>query len=183
MSQIVKTTENWAKKNMADIQREWNQHQRKGDAEISFRITQDTPDEVIGEYRASGQGMWTIEYGRGSKLDRNNPFLSEYENSSFFNPERINESDGFKYAVRTRKGVYQDLDGNWHEGSGIGGDHGLNLEHLKRLNNSSPVALEPLHTIEETLTGNTAINEQFKQDLLNSFGAQIKETISKVTKQ
>ena len=75
---------------------------------------------------------------------------------------------------------YQDLDGNSHRGSGIGMPHGLRLESKSTFGNLAVDAHEPKHTIKETLTGNTVYNEQLKQDLLDSFGMTIKESIAKV---
>ena len=182
MSKIAKSMEVWAKKNMADINQEWGKSTIDGDAEIHFEITKDSPDEVTGRFTASGQKMWMNEYGSGSKLDRSNPFLSQYTSSSVFNRERLNEIGDFEYAIRTRPSdhYYQDLDGNNHRGSGIGMPHGLRLESKSTFGNLAVDAHEPKHTIKETLTGNTVYNEQFKQDLLDSFGMTIKESIAKV---
>lgn len=181
MSNLAKSVETWAKKNMADIEREWGKSTIDGEAEIKFEIVDDSPNEITGRFTASGQKMWMNEYGSGSKLDRNNPFLSQYTSSSVFNKERLNEIGEFKYAIRTRpKESYQDLDGNTHIGSGIGMPHGLRAESKSTFGNHAVDAHEPRHTIEETLTGNTVYNEQFKQDLLSSFGATVKESIAKV---
>lgn len=181
MSNISKAVTQWANKNIADIKGEWGKSTIEGDAEINFKITKDSPNEITGEFTASGQKMWMNEYGSGSKLDRSNPFLSQYTSSSVFNKERLNEIGEFEYAIRTRpKGSYQDLDGNNHRGSGIGMPHGLRLESKSTFGNLAVDAHEPKHTIEETLTGNTVLNEQFKQDLLSSFGATVKESIAKV---
>lgn len=181
MSNISKAVTQWANKNIADIKGEWGKSTIEGDAEINFKITKDSPNEITGEFTASGQKMWMNEYGSGSKLDRSNPFLSQYTSSSVFNKERLNEIGEFEYAIRTRpKGSYQDLDGNNHSGSGIGMPHGLRLESKSTFGNLAVDAHEPKHTIEETLTGNTVLNEQFKQDLLSSFGATVKESITKV---
>nr|DAH25291.1 MAG TPA: hypothetical protein [Caudoviricetes sp.] len=180
MSNISKAVTQWANKNIADIKGEWGKSTIEGDAEINFKITKDSPNEITGEFTASGQKMWMNEYGSGSKLDRSNPFLSQYTSSSVFNKERLNDT-GFEYAIRTRpKGFYQDLDGNKHSGSGIGMPHGLRLESKSTFGNLAVDTHEPKHTIEETLTGNTVLNEQFKQDLLSSFGATVKESIAKV---
>lgn len=181
MSNMADATKKWAKKNIADIEHEWGKSTVDGEAEIKFEIVEDSPNEVTGRFTASGQKMWMNEYGSGSKLDRNNPFLSQYTSSSVFNKERLNEIGEFKYAIRTRlKESYQDLDGNTHIGSGIGMPHGLRAESKSTFGNHAVDAHEPRHTIEETLTGNTVYNEQFKQDLLSSFGATVKESIAKV---
>lgn len=182
MSNLAKSVETWAKKNMADIERGWGKSTIDGEAEIKFEIVDDSPNEITGRFTASGQKMWMNEYGSGSKLDRSNPFLSQYTSSSVFNKERLNETGDFKYAIRTRPSghFYQDLDGNNHRGSGIGMPHGLRLESKSTFGNLAVDAHEPKHTIQETLTGSTAYNEQFKQDLLSSFGATVKESIAKV---
>ena len=185
MSNISKAVTQWANKNIADIKGEWGKSTIEGNAEINFKITKDSPNEVTGEFTASGQKMWMNEYGSGSKLDRSNPFLSQYTSSSVFNKERLNEIGDFKYAIRTRPAghYYQDLDGNNHRGSGIGMPHGLRLESKTTFGDMAVKPHEPKHTIKETLTGNTVYNEQFKQDLLNSFGATIQESIAKVVRK
>ena len=161
------------KKNASDIRNEWNgRGDIEGNAELTVAITKNTPDEVVMTYAASGQKAWINEYGSGSKMDTSNPFLAEYKASSRWNPERKGNE------IRTRHGVYYDLDGNPHVGSDLGGESGLNAEWLNK-----PVkAHEPKHTMKEVITGNTAYNEQLKEDLLNNFGATIKETISKVVR-
>lgn len=184
MSNISKAVTQWANKNIADIKGEWGKSTIEGNAEINFKITKDSPNEVTGEFTASGQKMWMNEYGSGSKLDRSNPFLSQYTSSSVFNKERLNDT-GFEYAIRTRPSghYYQDLDGNNHRGSGIGMPHGLRLESKTTFGDMAVKPHEPKHTIKETLTGNTVYNEQFKQDLLNSFEATIQESIAKVVRK
>lgn len=184
MSNISKAVTQWANKNIADIKGEWGKSTIEGNAEINFKITKDSPNEVTGEFTASGQKMWINEYGSGSRLDRSNPFLSQYTSSSVFNKERLNETGDFKYAIRTRpREDYQDLDGNTHVGSGIGGKHGLRAESVSTFGDKAVKPHGPMRTIKETLTGNTVYNEQFKQDLLNSFGATIQESIAKVVRK
>lgn len=117
---------------MADIRNEWDSYGRDaGNAEISFKITKDEAGEVAGEYTAKGQKMWILEHGSGSKMDdeKENPGLADYKQSELWNKERGKNpgADPSGNEIRSR-GPYQDLDGNWHEGSSMAMPHGLNLE-------------------------------------------------------
>ena len=76
MSNISKAVTQWANKNIADIKGEWGKSTIEGNGEINFKITKDSPNEVSGEFTASGQTMWMTDYGTGSTLDRSNPLLS-----------------------------------------------------------------------------------------------------------
>lgn len=70
--------------------------------------------EVIG-------GAWATmdEWGRGSLMDPNNPALMSYQQSSLWNPHRVDE------AIRTREGPYTNIFGERKPGSKKGG---INLE-------------------------------------------------------
>ncbi len=116
---------------ISDIRSEWSKSKIEGNADIDFHITNDDYDIVRGTYEATGQKMWILEHGKGSKMDneQENPGLEDYKHSDLWNPERGkppgNDSSGNE--IRSR-GPYRDLDGNWHEGSSMAMPHGLNLE-------------------------------------------------------
>ena len=168
MSEIADALKSSAEKHIQQINGEWQKHKGLGESNIQFEITVDRIDRVEGVYRASGQGMWVMEYGKGSKLDRNNPFLSRYTSSPVFNREREN------YEIRTRKGTYKDIDGNSHVGSGLGGKHGLNAEKFKK---KKPLAMEPLYIIRDSLTKDSVLNQTLNDMLLMEFGATVKREL------
>lgn len=69
-------------------------------------------------------GAWAVmdEWGKGSKMDPNNPALDEYKRSGLWNPARHD------HAIRGRpKGTYKDIFGRTQYSSGI--REGVNLEH------------------------------------------------------
>ena len=165
-------------KEMADVKREWGKYSVDGNASINFRITQNTPTLVEGEYRAQGMKMWTLEYGSGSLLDKSNPLLEKYKRGNVYNHLRgrsptargeksLFDPDGTE--IRTRpKGTYYDLDGKPHEVSGLGfSSHwkfGLNAEKLG--GGHAVVPIEPHHIIKDIVPRRDTVHkQQFKQDL------------------
>lgn len=66
-------------------------------------------------------GAWAVmdNFGTGSLMDRDNPYLTEYMNSDLWNPDRHD------FAIRTRVGPYIDIFGRLQRGSKKGG---INLE-------------------------------------------------------
>lgn len=166
-----------AKKEMADVNREWGKYSVDGSASIKFRITQDTPTLVEGEYRAKGMKMWTLEYGSGSLLDKSNPLLTKYQRSKIYNKSRGQSPNSIRSEglfnpngteIRTRpKSTYYDLDGVPHKGSGLGysgkWNYGLNAE---RLGSHSVIPIEPHHIIKDIVPRRDTVHkQQFKQDL------------------
>ena len=69
-------------------------------------------DVVARAICATGQKAWIAEYGKGSLMEtKDNPFLSDYVNSSLFNKDRL----GHALATVGRDyGYYEDLDGKRH---------------------------------------------------------------------
>lgn len=132
MSEIAEILKRTACGVMTDVRSDWGKFTMdSGNADISFQITKDEPDEVIGTYTAKGQKMWIVEHGAGSKMDdeTENPGLSDYKRSGLWNPERGKPpgNDPSGNEIRSR-GPYYDLDGNYHAGSSMAMPHGLNLE-------------------------------------------------------
>ena len=175
MSDIADVMKEYSLGFMNDMHNEWNKANIHGNATVNFAITADTPTVVTGEYRASGQKAWIAEFGSGSLLDSDNPGLWAYSNSSVFNKERED------FEIRTRTGEYTDLDGVVHEGSGIGGHHGLNAE---KLGVHSVTPHPPGHVMKEALGEGDAPEpvraKLMKQAILDAFGVQVKREVRRV---
>ena len=83
----------------------------------------------------SGQKAWIVEFGKGSKLDKNdNPFLEAYKKSANFNRTRLigklnSLTPDFAITSREPKSVYKDLDGKSHVASDKFPKAGFNLEY------------------------------------------------------
>ena len=176
MSEVADVVQHYAQKNVADIQNQWGGSRIEGEAKIDFKITADTPGLIAGEYRASGQKMWILEYGSGSNLDKSNLWLSDYISGDKFNPIRAE----YGFAIRTRFGSYRDLDNNEHQGANVNYPYGINLEAKTDRSYYRVMAQEPQHIIEETLSKDTAINRDFKQSLLVAVGESIRANIRRV---
>ena len=174
MSEVANVINRYAQKNVAEIEQQWDGSRIEGDAEISFDITVDTPQLVVGEYRASGQKMWILEHGSGSLMDDEveNPGLASYKQSDLWNDERENEE------IRTRQGPYLDLDRQQQMGSGIGGEHGLNAEKLNH--GQISIAENPRHIVKETVKLTTARNLEMKQGIIDAVGDDIRLSIRRV---
>lgn len=169
MSAIADSLLKTMEENAEDIKQEWRNDALAEDdeafsQEIETNITEDSPKMVCGEYRASGQAMWVHEYGKGSEMDPENPYLDDYKSSKYWNENRGPDGE-----IRTRTGPYKDLDGNVHEGSGIGGPKGLNIEWFEE---KEPVTHRPQHTIERIAAGNTARNALFVDSITAIMGAK-----------
>lgn len=174
MSEVANVINRYAQKNVAEIEQQWDGSRIEGDAEISFDIVADTPELVVGEYRATGQKMWILEYGSGSRMDdsTDNPGLPAYQSSDLWNNERENTE------IRTRQGAYLDLDRQPHMGSGIGGEHGLNAERMNH--GQVSIAESPRHIVKETVKLSTARNLEMKQGIIDAVGDNIKASIRRV---
>ena len=176
MSDIADVMKAYSLGFMNDMHNGWNKANIHGNATVNFAITADTPTVVTGEYRASGQKAWIAEFGSGSLVDKSNPTLDSYRNNSAFNPERSND-----FEIRTRTGEYTDLDGVVHEGSGIGGVHGLNAE---KLGVHSVTPQLPRHVMKEVLGEGDAPEpvraKNMKRAILDAFGVQVKREVMRV---
>lgn len=142
-----------ANKICSDVKNDWATFSNvAGEAEIRTTIPRGHYDEYDGELsteasiiiEATGQKAWILEHGKGSLMDNEseNPGLADYKASDLWNSERENTE------VRTRSGVYTDLDGNVQVGSGIGGKHGLNAE---KLSGQAVKALPGQHIIKRNI--------------------------------
>ncbi|MCM0758512.1 hypothetical protein M7775_08000 [Sporomusa sphaeroides DSM 2875] len=95
-----------------------------GNADIEF-TTVIAFDKVISKISASGMKAHILEYGKGSLMDKDNPYLSEYMNSSLWNPNRRD------YDVSGRsKGWYRNADGELMYSDGRA--KGRSLEHMRK---------------------------------------------------
>ena len=93
--------------------------------------------------------------------------------------------------IYTRQGSYHDLDGVRHEGSGIGGEYGLNTEaftyHKNGYFQQESLAREGLKTIQNTFDINNleqlgnakwVFDESSSKNLLNKIAEGIKTDVS-----
>lgn len=123
-----------------DIEREWGNQSQEGRAEV-HQVTDMLASAIQTSIIASGQKAWILEYGKGSLMDLDNPYLDEYKASDNYNPYRkYNEIAG------RPAGEYYDLDGNIHYSSGKA--IGRNLEKIGK---EEYRASEPLHLIHEAI--------------------------------
>lgn len=84
-----------------------------GQADIDSEVRARLKSEISLILKAIGQKALIAEFGKGSLMDRNNPALPRYQSSHDYNPNRL---DG---EIRSRpKGIYYDLDGIPHKGTG-----------------------------------------------------------------
>ena len=66
-----------------------------------------TESIVIAHIEASGGLAWILEFGSGSKMDPNNPYINDY-----FKDSRFNNWRPMSLEIATREaGTYTDLDG------------------------------------------------------------------------
>jgi len=93
----------------------------KGNAEAHEAILSVTFDGIVAKLGFSGQAAWIAEYGRGSLMDANNPYLDNYKSNSNYNPSR----SGLAISGRPA-GAYTDLDGTPYNSKG--GKEGQVLE-------------------------------------------------------
>ena len=130
----------WALVIVGDIQREWGNHPIEGEAEINH-IMGLLVNEISATFIAQGQKAWILEYGKGSMMDSDNPYLGEYKSNPNWNRYRKGN------AITGRgEGEYQDLDGNTHYSSGKA--IGRNLEAIGK---EEYFPSGPLHIIRESI--------------------------------
>ena len=108
-----------------NVEREWGNKYADGNANIR-QITEMLAGALQATIIASGQKAWILEYGKGSYMDLDNPFLSQYESNPNYNPDR----KGHDITGRPA-GTYYDLDGEPHESSGY--NRGKSLEGLAKV--------------------------------------------------
>ncbi len=122
------------------IEREYSHYPSSmGKADIDT-IKQIAREEVSLVFKAIGQRALILEYGKGSKMDRDNPALDNYMNSDIFNKNRTD------LEIRTRpKGIYYDLDGVPHESK-----TNANRE-LESSGNKKYAPIKPEHIVREAI--------------------------------
>lgn len=129
------------------VQADYSQVNVKGKAESWYKYRQIAQDMLLLTVFGKGQKALIGEYGKGSKLDRNNPALQDYIDSSIFNTERLKHN----FATLTRPKTsdkdeyYYDLDGVKHK------KKAKKLKNLEMSNNSKYAPIEPKHIIAKTI--------------------------------
>lgn len=116
----------WAEQICQQVRQKWPMRQPypaiTGKKEITHELIT-TPQAVMVELIASGQAAWEIEFGKGSGMSADNPYLQEYIHGGQWNPERSDT------AIRGRPaGEYKDLDGIAYTSNGKMA--GRNLEDI-----------------------------------------------------
>lgn len=113
LKKIAKILRDYSKAACELTRVEWSKLDAEGNADINFKV-EDAEAVVVATIYAHGQKAWILEYGRGSAMEKSqeeNPFLEEYLQSSYFNPERLKR--GLSILGRP-KGSYLDLDDKYH---------------------------------------------------------------------
>ena len=181
MSELRNVVDKYLKKKKSEVENEWNRHsEAAGDAVARIETEEKSKGydlNVTGRLACFGMKMWTLEYGKGSLMDRDNPFLDEYTHSRYWNPARSYNLN----TVRTRPlEKYYDLDGNEHWGSGImGKGDGLNIEtawggYKWSFGKKNQVPVWPAsHIVKEAMTRDNIVTQDFKQELLQTFGSSV----------
>jgi len=162
----------WADKVCRRIENRWNSSGIQGEANTWFTV--DTVGSlIVARIMGSGAKAFALEFGTGSKLDKDNPYLSKYINSPYFNKERMQKA----YAIlgRDKGETVYGLDGSSYESSGNA--KGLNLEWgLKPKTKYKPyVPIEARHIMEEEFR--LAIPEII-EDLSNAASKAIADEIA-----
>lgn len=108
---IVRTIRYHAKKIVALIESDYAQLPNSlGKATAGYELEDEITDLIVLSLFGEGQKALIGEYGRGSKLDKDNPALKEYINGDIFNKERLKHN--FAILTRPKDDSYKDLDGN-----------------------------------------------------------------------
>lgn len=175
------------KRHAENIRREWDGRidDIPGEAHLSLIENNVGKGARSVTYKAWGQRAWIDEFGSGSLMDKENPYLPAYKSSKYWNKEREDteirtrhrqvpglEFDGHKFG-------YLDLDDNPHRGSGIGMPHGINIETSTGRFHGAVRPHLPRHTVREEVTG------QGSEDVVmtDAFGKAINEFIALRTKE
>ena len=186
MTKIKRILVQYSRAACAQVRVEWSKYDdADGEALIDFEV-EDAEALVVATIFAEGQKAWTLEFGKGSKMEKStsdNPFLEEYLNGNvggydgvpFFNPERL--SRGLAILGRP-KGTYLDLDSRVHRSSGS--MEGWNLEeasgNFPRLDIN---AFRPRRIIKNVLFGqnNDGIIAEVNQEIFKA----IRDCIFEIT--
>lgn len=129
------------------VQSDYAQVNVKGKAEAWYKYQQIAKDMLMLTVFGKGQKALIGEYGKGSKLDRDNPALEDYIDSSIFNAERLKHN----FATLTRPKTsdkdeyYYDLDGVKYK------KRAKKIKNLEHSNNPRFAPIEPKHIIAKAI--------------------------------
>lgn len=126
---------------VSEIERSYEGSTISGQGIAGFTNPEMVADQIMTIIFGAGQKAWILEYGRGSKMDKNNPHLGSYK---YDNPLRTSET-----IVGRPAGEYPDLDGIEQISSGK--KAGLPVESPRENSRWHPT--EPQHIIEEAILG------------------------------
>lgn len=157
------------------IRQQWNAHNVDGNSKIGFGVTE-AESVITACIVASGQKAWILEFGKGSLMEADNPFLKNYINGDIFYRERLNHS---MTILGRPKGEYSDLDGNKFFSSGK--FEGIPVENFDDRHKPLPA----LHIIKHILLGddNNGLISQMNIELNNVFQSGVHKLVSKFPKK
>ena len=146
-----------------------------GNASISDMELAVAQDTVARAICAVGQKAWIAEYGKGSLMEtKDNPFLSDYVNSSLFNKDRLGHALA---TVGREHGYYEDLDGKRHFSHG--GLKGKVIETFYGQPLFFPIRAK--HVIKETIKSLVPeLNKEIQEATANVIASVMKEFPKKV---
>lgn len=136
-----------AKNIVMQVQSDYSQVNVKGKAESWYKYEQIAKDMLMLIVFGRGQKALIGEYGKGSKLDRDNPALEDYIDSSIFNTERLKHN----FATLTRPKTsdkdeyYYDLDGVKYK------KRAKKVKNLEKNGNPRFAPIEPKHIIAKAI--------------------------------
>lgn len=121
------------------VQQQWSRYEvgsREDQSKAAINFTVEDAEAIVtAAIVATGQKAWLLEYGKGSKMERNaeiNPFLEDYiqgrvvgsDGKPIFNPARLEKG----LAILGRpKGEWRDIDDRVHKSNGAW--EGIDIEH------------------------------------------------------
>lgn len=160
----------WSDRICSRIKNRWASLGIKGNAETDFYILGNVKGAIVSRIFGLGQKMWLAEYGSGSRMDRDNPYLEKYLRSSEFNQWRLHSS---RMPIMGRSaGEYKDIDGNTH--SSTGKLAGFDLE---RDGKPEFQPQEPMHVMREEVT---AALPEISEDLSKAISKAVADDITAV---
>lgn len=135
----------WSERICNRIKSRWASLGIKGNAEVDSYILGNVKGMVASRIFGSGQKAWIAEFGSGSRMDTNNPYLEKYLRSPEFNQWRLHSS---RMPIMGRSaGEYKDIDGVEHSSSGK-----LAGFDLERDGKPEFQPQEPMHVMQEEVT-------------------------------
>jgi hypothetical protein len=149
----------WSQTIINEIYREWNIRSTKGNAEATAEI-KFLGDGTIVNFVGKGQKAWILEYGKGSLIDADNPYLRDYVTSEIYNQLRPANHT----VVKREVGWYSDLDGNMKYSDGI--NAGRDLEKIGGVFSPQPA----LHIIRNSVL---VFLPEIMLDLADAYAAAI----------